>query len=101
MIRYVFRCKQFVWMGNILKIACKWFLNGKNISKFDEELIKNYYEDSGKGHILEVDVEYPKDLHDYLHNDLLFLPERMKINQYDRLVCNLYDKKAMLFIEDL
>ena len=72
----------------------------KNISKFDEELIKNYYEDSDKGHILETDVEFPKDLHD-LHNDLLFLPERMKINQYDRLVCNLYDKKAILFIEDL
>ena len=21
----VFECKQFVWIGNILKIACKWF----------------------------------------------------------------------------
>ena len=29
MIPHVFGCKQFVWMDNILKIACKWFLNGK------------------------------------------------------------------------
>ena len=32
-------------------------------SKFDEEFIKNYDEDSNKGYILEVDVKYPKDLH--------------------------------------
>ena len=33
------------------------FLNGKkDVSKFDEEFIKNYDEDSNKGYILEVDV---------------------------------------------
>ena len=42
-----------------------------------------------KGYILRVDFEYPKNLHD-LHNDLLFLPERMKIKKCDNLVCNLY-----------
>ena len=53
-------------------------LNGKiYISKFNEEFIKNYDEDNDKGYILEVDVEYPKNLHD-LHSDLPFLPERMK-----------------------
>ena len=44
-----------------------------------------------KGYILEVDVAYSKDLHD-LHRDLPFLPERMKINKCNKLVCNLYDK---------
>ena len=53
--------------------------------------LKNYNEDSDKEYILEVDVEYPKDLHD-LHSDLPFLPERMKINKCKNLVCNLYDK---------
>ena len=58
--------------------------------KFNEEFIKNYDEDSDKGYILEVDVEYPKTLHD-LHSDLPFLPKRMKINICTKLVCNLYD----------
>ena len=44
----------------------------KNVPKFYEEFIKNYHEDSNKGNMFEVDVEYPKDLHN-LHSDLLFL----------------------------
>ena len=48
--------------------------------------------DSDKGYILEVDVKYPKNLHD-LHSDLPFLPERMKIDKCSKLICNLYDKK--------
>ena len=66
-------------------------LNGRNTLKFNEEFIKNYDEDCSKGYIFEVDVEYPKNLHD-LHSDLPFLPERMKINKYSKLVCNFYDK---------
>ena len=64
---------------------------GKSILEFDEDFIKNYDENSNKGYILEVDVEYHKNLHD-LHSDLPFLPERMKINKCSKLVCNLYDK---------
>ena len=45
-----------------------------------------------KTSILEVGVEYPKHLHDW-HSDLLFLPERMKINKCNKLVRTLYDKK--------
>ena len=63
----------------------------KYISKFNEDFIKNYDEDSDKGYILEVDVEYPKNVHD-LHSDLPFLLERMKINKCNQLVCNLYDE---------
>ena len=76
----------------------------KNISKFNEDFIKNHDEDSDKGYILEVDVEYPKNLHN-LHSDLPFLPERVKINsdlqflpkrikinKCSKFVCNFYDK---------
>ena len=62
----------------------------KNISKFKEDFIKSDDEDSDKGYKLEVDVEYPKNLHD-LHSSLPLLPERMKINKCSKLVWNLYD----------
>ena len=58
----------------------------------NEEFIRNYNENDKKGYILEVDVKYPKKLHD-LHSDLPFLPERMEINKCKKSVCNLYDKK--------
>ena len=45
-----------------------------------------------KGYLLEVDVRYPKELHDS-HNDLPFMCERIKINGVENLIPNLYDKK--------
>ena len=68
----------------------KWV---KDVSKINEDFIKNYDEDSDKGYILEFDVEYCKNLHDF-HSDLPFLPERMKVNKCNKFVCNLYDKKS-------
>ena len=64
-----------------------------NTSKFTKEFIKNFDEDSNKGYMREVDIKYPKNLHG-LHEDLSFLPERMKIGKCKKLVCNLYDKKT-------
>ena len=58
----------------------------------NEEFIKNYNENNNKGYILEVDVKYPKKLHD-LHSDLPFLPKRIKIDKCKKLVCNLENKK--------
>ena len=69
----------------------KWV---KDVSTINEDFIKNYGEVSDKGYILEVDVEYPKNLHD-LHSDLPFLPEGMKIDKCNKLVCNLYYKKSV------
>ena len=66
----------------------KWTDN----DKINEEFIKSYNENDKKGYIFEVDVKYPKKLHE-LHSHLPFLPERMEINKCNRLVCNLYDKK--------
>ena len=45
-----------------------------------------------KGCLLEVDVSYPKELHNP-HNDLPFMCERMEINAVEKLVPNLRDKK--------
>ena len=45
-----------------------------------------------KGYILEVDICYPKELHNS-HNDLPFMCERMEINGVEKLIPNLHDKK--------
>ena len=58
----------------------------------NEEFIKNYNENDKKGYIFEIDIKYPRKLQD-LHSDLPFLPERMEINKWKKLVCNLYNKK--------
>ena len=47
---------------------------------------------SDRGYLLEVDVAYPRELHDY-HNDLPFMCGRMTINGVEELVPNLYYKK--------
>ena len=66
----------------------KWIDN----NRINEDFIKNYNENDTKGYILEVDVEYPKRLHE-LHSDLPFLSERMEVNKCKKLVCNLFNKK--------
>ena len=55
----------------------------KDSSQFNEDFIKNYNEES--------DVQYLEKLHE-LHNDLPFLPERMKIEKVEKLAANLHDK---------
>ena len=42
-----------------------------------------------------VDVEYPKQLHEY-HNELPFLVEKIKIGREETLLPNLKDKKGYL-----
>ena len=51
--------------------------------------------------ILEVDLEYPRSLHD-LHNDDLLAPEQMKVNKVKKHIPNLGDKeKYVLHYENL
>ena len=73
------------------KLPVDGFKWKKNTLKVNEDFIKNYDEDSEKGYIFEVDVKYPKNLHD-LHSDLPLIAERMKINKCNKLVCNLLDE---------
>ena len=61
-----------------------WSVNGfkwmKILWKFHEDFVKNYKENSSKEYILEVDVDYLRNLIleilFNLHNDLQFLPKR-------------------------
>ena len=51
--------------------------------------------------ILEVDLEYPKNLHD-LHNDYPLAPEQIMVNKTSKLIPNLGDKKKyVLHYENL
>ena len=73
----------------------------KNVSKSDEDLIKNYDENSNKGYILEIDVEYLKNLLN-LHSDLPLLAERKKIKKCNMLVCNInYKENYVVHIRTL
>ena len=69
----------------------------KWISKVEEltpGFINKLVKKDNKGYILEVDVEYPKELHKS-HNELPFLPERMKIGKVEKLVPNLNKKRKI------
>ena len=72
-------------MSQKLPVGNFEWIEKDDASKFDEEFIKIYDENSDKGYILEVDVEYPENIR-MLHSDLPFLPERMKISKCTKLV---------------
>ena len=46
----------------------------------------------GVGYVLEVDVKYPRELHDH-HNDLPFMCEKSRVSGVEKLVPNLHHKK--------
>ena len=73
------------------KLPVNNFESIKYTSQFNEDFIKNYDEEIDEGNFLEVDVQYLEKLHE-LHNDLPFLPERMKIKRVQKFVANLHDK---------
>ena len=51
-----------------------------HLSDFTEDFIKNYNGNSDEGYLLEVDIEYPKQLWSS-HKDLPFLSERKKLKK--------------------
>ena len=76
----------------------KWV---EDISEFHEDFIESYNNDSDKGYFLEVDVQCPENLHK-LHNDLLFLPKRMKIEKVEKFAANWHDKtETVIHIRNL
>ena len=84
-------------MSNVAKLPVDGFewIKEDDLSKFNENFIKNYDKNSGKGYILEVDVEYLKNLHK-LHSNLPFLPERMTIHKCSKLVSIVQDNASYI-----
>ena len=70
----------------------RWIkLGDRNPKTIVEELV----EKKDRGYLLEVDVSYPRELHDS-HNDLPFMCNRMKINRVEKLIPNLYYKRKYI-----
>ena len=69
------------------KIPVNGFESTKKTSQFNEDFIKSYDEEKDEGYFLEVVVQYPEKLREF-HNDLPFLPERMKIEIFEKLFSN-------------
>ena len=63
-----------------------------NTNSYTEEMIKNYDENNKYGALLEVYIEYPKELH-IRHRDLPFLTERKVINKTSKLITSFENKK--------
>ena len=66
-------------------------MDQKDTFQFSKDFTKNYKEESDERCFLLVDVQYIENLYN-LHNDLSFLPERLKIEKVKNLVANLHDK---------
>ena len=81
-------------LGNVAKASVNNFETIKDTFQFNEGFIKNYNEKSDEGYFLEIDIQYLEKLHE-LQNDLLFLPERIKIEKVEKLVANLHDKNDL------
>ena len=64
----------------------------KEAEDFNSEKINELVKKDNSGYLLEVDVEYPKNMHKN-HNELPFLAERMKIGKVKKVVPNLKDNK--------
>ena len=78
----------------------KW-VKQEELSKFNEDFIKNYDENGNIGYFLEVDIDYPKELFN-LHKDLPFLPESKKVNKVEKLICSIENKeKYVIHIRSL
>ena len=74
------------------KIPANGFKWKNDLSRFNEDFIKNYDGNSDVGYFLEVDVKYPKKLFSS-YKYLPFLPEREKIEKVEKLICDIQDKE--------
>jgi len=85
---------QYLEANNLYGWAMSQPLLVSNFKWMTKSHLENWREISsqeGRGCILEVDLEYPKELHD-LHNDYPLAPERIVVNKVEKLTPTLRKK---------
>ena len=75
------------------KLPSQGFQWKKKVEEFTPEKVDELVRKDKEGYLPEVDVEYPKKLHEN-HNELPFLAEKMIISKVEKLVPNLKYKKG-------
>jgi len=85
---------QYLDANNLYSWTMSQQLPVSNFKWMTESHLENWREISsqeGRGCILEVDLEYPKELHD-LHKDYPLAPERIVVNKLEKLIPTLRKK---------
>ena len=77
-------------MSKPLPVGGFEWMSEKELENWEE-----FVEEKGVGCILEVDLEYPAELHDF-HNDFPLAPEKMILGKVEKLTQNLRDKEKMV-----
>ena len=79
--------------NNLYGFAMSRSLPTSDLKWMTEKELRDWaeYPENRQPCILEVDLEYPKNLHD-LHNDYPLAPERVVVNGVEKLIPNLNDK---------
>ena len=77
------------------KLLLKYFKWVEDVSELNEDFIKCYSDESNERYFLEVDVQYPENLHN-LYYSLSLLPKRIKIKKVDKLLGNLHDNEEYI-----
>ena len=97
-IMYLHANNLYGWaMSQYLPTGSFRWMTEKQIDKID---LAKYKEDSNKGIILEVDLEYPQELHDF-HNDYPIGPEKVKVtkdmlSEYSKRIADKFNISAGL-----
>ena len=71
----------------------KWV---EDLSKFNESFIRNYDKNSDEGYILEVDVEYPKEILIFIKTYHFYQKEKKSINVKSLFVVRKRKKNILL-----
>ena len=77
-------------MSKPLPVGGFEWMSEKELENWEE-----FAEEEGVGCILEVDLEYPAELHDF-NNDFPLAPEKMILGKVEKLTQNLRDKEKMV-----